>query len=82
MIQRSAGWGLLSAAGCQTVSRVHSQSGHPRPRGFHVAFAAMLSIANDNLQLRCRKHIPSEAPKIRIITSDGSCDCHRVDMVQ
>lgn len=39
-----------------------------------MALAAVLKVANDGLQVWCGKHAPSEAPKIRIITSDGSCD--------
>lgn len=39
-----------------------------------MAFAAVLKVANDSLQVRCRKHVPSEAPKLRKITSDVSCD--------
>lgn len=39
-----------------------------------MAFAAVLKVAKDGLQVRCGKHVPSEAPKIRKRTSDGSCD--------
>lgn len=51
-----------------------SLSDQPRLRGFHVSFAPILKVAKDDLQVRCRNRVPSEAPKIKRITSDLSCD--------